>query len=58
MELTVDVTTIGSAPDADLYVADAELHHAEIRHTRADEYVLYSFPPVGTGIDASKTNAA
>ena len=58
MELTGDVTTIGSAPDADLYVADAAPHHAEIRHTRADEYVLYSFSPVGTGIDASKTNAA
>ena len=56
-ELTKDVTTIGSSPDADLYVKGAEPYHAEIRHTREDEYVLHAFSVVGTGIDPAKINS-
>jgi hypothetical protein len=57
-DLTKDVTTIGSSPDADLYMQGAEPLHAEIRHTREDEYVLHSYSNVGTGIEAAKTSAA
>lgn len=37
--LEAEVTTIGSADDADLRLADLEPRHAEIRHDDNDEYV-------------------
>ena len=39
-ELTEDRTAIGSAPDCDLRLPDAEPLHAEIEHDDRDEYVL------------------
>ena len=45
------VTTIGSAPDADLCLAGLEPRHAEIRHDEHDcyTYVLLAGSPGGSG---------
>lgn len=48
-DLLPDRTRIGSGPDADLRLEGLEAIHAEIRHNEDDEYVLYSFAPVGGG---------
>lgn len=48
-DLLPDRTTIGSGPDADLRLEGLEPLHAEIRHNRDDEYVLYPFAPTGGG---------
>lgn len=44
-DLLPETTTIGSGPGADLQLAGLDPLHAEIRHDRNDEYVLY---PIGT----------
>ena len=46
-DLLPSVTTIGSAPNADLRLDGLRLQHAEIRHDENDEYVLYPLGPVG-----------
>lgn len=43
--ITREVTTIGSAPDADLQLAGIAAVHAEIRHDERDEYVLHLRAP-------------
>lgn len=48
-ELLPDVTRIGSSPDADLQLDGLEPIHAEIRHERGDEYVLYPMGVTGGG---------
>lgn len=50
--LVAEVTTVGSAADADLHLADLEPQHAEIRHDRNDEYVY-----VRTGTPAAAGGA-
>jgi hypothetical protein len=42
-ELGPGVTTIGSAPGSDLQLEGLDPAHAEIRHDKDDEYVLYTF---------------
>lgn len=44
-ELDREVTRIGSAPDADIRLADLAPQHAEIRHDERDEYVLVLVGP-------------
>ncbi|QAY70787.1 FHA domain-containing protein [Xylanimonas protaetiae] len=39
--ITREVTTIGSAPDADLRLEGIAAAHAEIRHDERDDYVLH-----------------
>lgn len=46
-DLLPTVTTIGSAPNANLRLDGLRLQHAEIRHDENDEYVLYPLGPVG-----------
>lgn len=46
-DLLPTVTTIGSAPTADLRLDGLRLQHAEIRHDENDEYILYPLGPVG-----------
>ncbi|HSP51561.1 MAG TPA: FHA domain-containing protein [Cryobacterium sp.] len=48
-DLLPTVTTIGSAPDADLKLAGLQPFHAEIRHDDNDEYVLYPLGDVSGG---------
>ena len=48
-DLSPTVTTIGSAPDADLQLAGLQPFHAEIRHDENDEYVLYPLGDVSGG---------
>ncbi len=48
-DLLPDVTTIGSAPSADLQLPGLLPRHAEIRHESNDEYVLHSFGEVAGG---------
>lgn len=48
-DLLPTVTTIGSAPDADLQLAGLQPFHAEIRHDDNDEYVLYPLGDVSGG---------
>ncbi|KGJ78368.1 hypothetical protein GY21_07055 [Cryobacterium roopkundense] len=43
-DLLPTTTTIGSAPESDLVLAELRTFHAEIRHDENDEYVLY---PIG-----------
>jgi hypothetical protein len=40
VELTQEVTTVGSAADADLRLTGIDAHHAEIVHDEFDEYVF------------------
>jgi hypothetical protein len=49
------ITTIGSAPSADLQLEGLEPFHAEIRHDDTDEYVLHSLAKVegGSGDNAN-----
>ncbi len=49
VNLSPTVTTIGSAPDADLQLAGLQPFHAEIRHDENDEYVLYPLGDVSGG---------
>jgi hypothetical protein len=48
-DLLPTLTTIGSAPDADLQLAGLQPFHAEIRHDDNDEYVLYPLGDVAGG---------
>ncbi|WP_336644826.1 FHA domain-containing protein [Microbacterium sp. USHLN186] len=48
-DLTADQVTIGSSPTCDLVLPDLESVHAEIRHEKGDEYVLYAKGVVGGG---------
>ncbi len=48
-DLLPDRTLIGSGPDADLQLDGLAPIHAEIRHERDDEYVLYPFDATGGG---------
>ncbi|HSP74640.1 MAG TPA: FHA domain-containing protein, partial [Cryobacterium sp.] len=52
-DLLPTLTTIGSAPDADLQLAGLQPFHAEIRHDDNDEYVLY---PLGDVAGGAKRN--
>lgn len=48
-DLLPDRTRIGSSPDADLRLDGLAPLHAEIRHERSDEYVLYPLEHTGGG---------
>ncbi|TFD73066.1 FHA domain-containing protein [Cryobacterium fucosi] len=48
-DLQPGVTTIGSGPDSDLRLDGLQSLHAEIRHDRNDEYVLFPIGPVAGG---------
>lgn len=48
-DLLPGVTTIGSGPDCDLRLDGLQPLHAEIRHDRNDEYVLFPLGPVAGG---------
>lgn len=40
VNLSKEITGIGSSQFADVYLEDADSEHAEIRHTESDEFVL------------------
>lgn len=46
-ELVGEVTRIGSGPDTDLTLGGLLPNHAEIRHDKNDEYVLFVEGPAG-----------
>ncbi len=48
-DLLPGITTIGSGPDSDLRLDGLQPLHAEIRHDRDDEYVLFPLGPVAGG---------
>ncbi|WP_174843853.1 FHA domain-containing protein [Cryobacterium cheniae] len=48
-DLLPTLTTVGSAPDADLRLGGLQPFHAEIRHDDNDEYVLYPLGDVSGG---------
>lgn len=48
VDITKEITLIGSSQSADVFLEHADANHAEIRHTDTDEYVLILYGEANT----------